>query len=189
MQIVLGDEKVDLQLTERIQQVRRKLTEKEKTDRVHLSTSERWTQEKVPTGELVLTFKNPDRYHMMKEWRETLDSPLEKRLDEAVAGLAGIFEELRLICVHEAEARARQEERCRAEMDRKREAIRSRRLLNQSQNWQTAADLNEQSAKGMSRNTTASPLASDMCPGAGSGQPYRAAANASCRMAHSAGTA
>lgn len=144
-QIVLGDEKVDLQLSERIQQVRRKLTEREKTDRGYLSTGEKWTQEKVPTGELILTFKQPDRYRMMKEWREAPDAPLENRLGEAVAELAGMFEELRLIRVREAEERDRQwkieEERRRAEMERKRETIRYRRLLSQSQNWQTSSDI------------------------------------------------
>ena len=81
----------------------------------------------------------------MKEWRETPDSPIENRLEEAVAEVAGMFEELRLIRVREAEERARQwkieEERRRAEMERKRETIRYRRLLSQSQNWQTAADI------------------------------------------------
>lgn len=142
--VVLGDEKVDLQLTERIQQVRRKLTEQEKTDRGYLSTGDRWTQEKVPTGELILTFKQPDR-HRTKEWRETPDSPLDNRLGEVVAELAGMFEEIRLIRVREAEERARQrkseEERHRAEMERKRETIRYRRLLSQSENWQMAADI------------------------------------------------
>lgn len=145
VEVVLGDEKVDLQLSERIQQIRRKLTEEEKTKRGYLSTGERWTQEKVPTGELILTFKQPDRYRMMKEWRETPGSPLENRLGEVVAELAGMFEELRLIRVGEAEERARQrkseEERHRAEMERKRETIRYRRLLSQSENWQTAADI------------------------------------------------
>ncbi len=145
VQVAIGNEKVDLQLTERIQQVRRKLAEEEKAKRSDLSTRGRWTQAKVPTGELILSFKQPDRYRLMKEWRETPETPLENRLGEAIAELAGMFEELHLIRVREAEARAAQlkieEERRRAEMERKRETLRYRRLLSQSQNWQTAADI------------------------------------------------
>ena len=54
-------------------------------------------------------------------------------------------EEIRLRRVREAEQRARQwkieEERRRVEMERKRETIRYRRLLDQCKNWQVSAEI------------------------------------------------
>ena len=80
VQIEHQNDKLELHLSERIKQVRRQLTEKEKVERRYLSTGQRWTQERVPTGELVLKIKEPGRYGMTREWRESADSPLEEKL-------------------------------------------------------------------------------------------------------------
>ena len=94
VQVASGEDKLEVQLEERIQQVRRQLTEKEKIDRGYLSTGQRWTQEKVPTGELMLKVKEPNRYGMSKEWRETRDSPIDDKLGDVLAELAGMLEEI-----------------------------------------------------------------------------------------------
>lgn len=145
VQIEHRNEKLELHLGERIKQVRRQLTDKEKVERRYLSTGQRWTQERAPTGELVLKIKEPGRYGMTREWRESADSPLEEKLGEVLAQLAGMFEELRLRRVREAEERARrweiEEERDRIEMERKRETIRYQRLLDQCKNWRASAEI------------------------------------------------
>ena len=145
VQVAHGDEKLELHLNERIRQVRRQLTEEEKAERRYLSTDQKWTQEKVPTGELILKIKEPNRYSMTREWREAADAPLEDKLGDVLAQIAGLFEEIRLRRVREAGQRARQwkieEERRRVEMERKRETIRYRRLLDQCKNWRTSAEI------------------------------------------------
>lgn len=145
VEVAFGEDKVEVQLEERIQQVRRQLTEKEKIDRGNLSAGQRWTQEKVPTGELILKVKASNRHGMSKEWRETPDTPIDDRLGDVLAELAGMFEELRLRRKREAEEQARrwkiEEERRRIEMERKRETIRYHRLLGYCKNRQTATDI------------------------------------------------
>ena len=145
VQIEHRNEKLELHLSERIRQVRRQLTDKEKVERRYLSTGQRWTQERVPTGELLLKIKEPGRYGITREWRESADPPLEEKLGDVLAQLAGMFEELRLRRVREAEERARQwkieEERDRIKMECKRETIRYRRLLDQCENWRASAEI------------------------------------------------
>ena len=99
----------------------------------------------MPTGELCLRVAISDRRGIAKEWHDEPDASIEARLDDVLAQLAGAFEELRLRLQREAEERERQwkiaEERRLAEMDRKRETIRVRRLISYCDNWRTAADI------------------------------------------------
>jgi hypothetical protein len=145
IKVSLDHDNFELSLEERIQQVRRELTEHEKADHGYLSSGRKWTQERVRTGELVLKVREPNRYAMAREWRDGLDKVLEDKLGDVIADLAGLFEQLRLRRQREAEERARQwkieEERRQIEMERKRETIRFRRLLGHCENWQTAAEL------------------------------------------------
>lgn len=158
VQIALGDEKLEVHLDERIRQVRRQLTAEDRA-RGHHSVNQTWTQERVPTDELVLKIKS-ERYIANKEWRETEDSPLESRLNEVIAQIAGMYEIIRLYREREAAEQERRrkeaEERHRAEMERKRETIRFRRLINHCDNWRAAADI-----RSLVAAIEASPLAAE----------------------------
>jgi hypothetical protein len=143
VQIALGYEKLEVHLDERVRQVRRQITAGDRA-KGHYSVNQTWTQEKVPTGELILKIKT-ERYIANKEWRETEDAPLEGTLNEVIAQIAGMYESIRLRREHEAveqKLRRRQaEERHRAEMERKRETVRFRRLISHCDNWRAACDI------------------------------------------------
>ena len=62
VQIGLGHEKLEVTLEERIRHVRRPLTDEEKGRYGCSVASQKWTQEKVPTGELILKIKEAERY-------------------------------------------------------------------------------------------------------------------------------
>jgi hypothetical protein len=145
VEIGLGHEKLQVSLEERIRQVRRQLTDDEKTRWGYSAASQKWTQEKVPTGELILKIKEVNQYGAGKEWRETSEAPLEEKLRDVLAEIAGMFEAIRLRREREAEEQRRrwklEEERRLAEMERKRETIRYRRLISDCENWRRAADI------------------------------------------------
>jgi hypothetical protein len=143
VQIELKNEKVDIEVSERIRQYRRYLTEEEMRKRGDLSTGRKWTQEKEPTGELVCKLKVFEGYGWSAEWRDRPDRPLENQLNDILAGLAGGFEAIRLDREEKAEIERQrwkaEEERRVRENERKRELIRYRRLLRKVDNWETAA--------------------------------------------------
>ena len=145
VEIGLGQEKLEVSLEERIRQVRRQLTDEEKTRWGYSAASQKWTQEKVPTGELILKVKEVDRYGAGKEWRETAEAPIEEKLRAVIADIAGMFETIQLRRKREAEEYERrwklEEERRLAEMERKREKIRYRRLIGNCEDWRRAADI------------------------------------------------
>lgn len=145
VRIGLGQENLEIQLEERIQQVRRQINDRDGAKHSYFSRDQKWTQEKVPTGELILKIKEERRYGLSKEWRESENEPLEGKLNDVVAQVAGMFEELRLRRQREAEEQQRrwkiEEERRRAQMERKRESIRFNRLLGSCKNWRTAAEI------------------------------------------------
>jgi hypothetical protein len=160
VQIGLGHEKLEVTLEERIRQVRRHLTDEEKARYGYSVASQKWTQEKVPTGELILKIKEPDRYGTDKEWRETAEAPLEEKLSDVIAEIAGMFEAIRLRREREAEERERrrklEEERRLADMERKRGTVRYRRLIGDCEDWRRAADI-----RAFVAAVEESPLASD----------------------------
>jgi hypothetical protein len=145
VQIGLEHEKLEITLEERIRQARRYLSDEEKARYGYSVASQKWTQEKIATGELILKIKEPDLHGSDKEWRETAEAPLEDKLSDIVAEIAGLFEAIRLRRVREAEERERrwklEEQRRLAEMERKRETIRYRRLIGNCEDWRTAADI------------------------------------------------
>ena len=85
------------------------------------------------------------RYRTDKEWRETAEAPIEEKLSDVIAEIAGIFEVIRLRREREAEEQERrrklEEERRLAEMERKRETIRYRHLVGDCEGWRRAADI------------------------------------------------
>jgi len=159
VQIALGDERLEVHLEERIRQVRRQLTAEDRA-KGYYTANQTWTQEKVPTGELVLKVKEPERYRDPKEWRETEDAPLEGQLNDVTAQIAGMYESIRLRRAREAEERERQwkaaEERRLAEVERKRETIRFRRLMSHCDSWRAAGDI-----RALVAAIEASPLAAE----------------------------
>jgi hypothetical protein len=84
---------------------------------------------------------------VVKDWEETESDPLEAHVDEVLPRLAGAFEEIRLRRVRQAEEQARRMEaerlRHEVELERKREAIRFRRLVAHCDNRRIAADIRE----------------------------------------------
>jgi hypothetical protein len=143
VQIVVNEEKFSIGLKERIRQVRRKLTDEDRTDRSrYFSANQTWTQEKFASGELVLTISEQNSYGLKRQWSDMTDAPLESKLGEVLPEVAGMFEKLRLRRIAEAEARERhwkeEQERHRRETERKREMVRDRRLLRHCQDWNTA---------------------------------------------------
>jgi hypothetical protein len=145
IQIEHDREKFVVSLEERIKQVRRQLTDEDRKKRSFLFRNQKWTQEKIPTGELILKITEPDRYGISREWRDEPDAPMESKLDDILAQIAGIYEELRLRRIREAEALERQrkieEEQYRAEKERKREVVRARRLVRHCEDCQLACDV------------------------------------------------
>lgn len=145
VRISLGQENLEIQLEERIQQVRRQINDEDRAKHSYFSRDQKWTQEKVPTGELVLKIKEESRYGIAKEWRETKSEPLEDKLNDVIAQVAGMFEELRLRRLREAEEQQRrrkiEEERRQSQMEHKRQTIRFNRLLDCCKDWRTAAEI------------------------------------------------
>lgn len=136
---------LELHISERERQVRRELTREERKSRGYYAPGQKWTQERVKTGELVLRAR-PNSYFCDKiEWRETADAPLESKLQQVVAEIAGAFEEGRLYRLRKAEEKKRrwqaEDIRQRQEMDRKREAIRLQRLFSASESHGKAAKI------------------------------------------------
>lgn len=144
VQIEQGHEKFTISLEERIRQVRRELT-KEDRAKGYFSENQKWTQEKIATGELILKITEADRYGISGEWRDEPDAPIESKLDDVVARIAGMYEALRLRRIKEAEEAERrrkiEEERYRAEKERKREVVRARRLVSYCEDWKLACDV------------------------------------------------
>ena len=72
-------------------------------------------------------------------WRETTEAPLEEKLRAIIADIAAMFETIRLRREREAEEHERrwrlEEESRLAEMERKREKIRYRRLIGNCEDW------------------------------------------------------
>lgn len=138
---------LEIHISEREKQVRRELTQDERRSRGYYAPGQKWTQERTKTGELILRAR-PNPYFCDKlEWRETADTPLEGKLQQVMADIAGAFEEGRLYRLRKAEEEKQrwqaEEIRQRQEMDRKREAIRLQRLVSAGKNHRKAAQIRD----------------------------------------------
>jgi hypothetical protein len=147
VQIQSGAMVIELILEEHVKQIRRLITDEDRRSSRWYAEGQKWTQEKVPTGRLRLRLHEPEYRHVVKEWEETESDPLEAHLDEVLPKLAGAFEEIRLRRVRQAVEQARRAEaehvRYEAELERKREAIRFRRLVAHCENRRVASDIRE----------------------------------------------
>ncbi len=141
-----GPDRLQIEVAERMQQVRRTLGDEEHRERRHLSTGrKRWTQEQHATGELVAGIREGHSRSFVVQWRESADRPLEAQLNDVMVGVARRFDELRERREQQERARQRQWEedrrRYQQEQERKREAVRFGRLVRQTQDRQLAADI------------------------------------------------
>lgn len=144
VQIELKYERLDIELAERVRQRRRYLTKEEIRARGDLPDRPRWTQEKEPTGELVLRIKETRGYGR-REWKDGSDHSLEDQINEVLGGIAAVFEEIRLRREREAidaEKRRRAEnERLEREREHQREMARYQGLIEKVRAWQTADEI------------------------------------------------
>lgn len=135
----------ELHISERQKQVRRELTDVERKSRGYYAPAQKWTQDRVNTGELILRAR-PFRYYGDKlEWRETAETSLDEKLQQVLADIAGAFEEGRLRRIREAEDEKRRwkiaEEHRKQEKVRKREAIRFQRLISACDTHRKAVEI------------------------------------------------
>jgi hypothetical protein len=137
----IGKERVDFTLTERIRQVRRRLTDQEKLE--HWNQDRQWRQERISTGLLSFRIATPLTAGIPVLWTEDADNVLEGKIGEilAVLDLAGpILKERRRIA-EEAERKRHEEERLRYEKQtkQKQERNRWRRFLELAEQWKSAS--------------------------------------------------
>lgn len=136
-------DEVDFELTERIRQYRRELTEQEKAK--SWSANQKWRQEREATGELRFRIKSYAPKGIATSWQDDADSPLEQKLHLVIAGIVVVAAHLKQIRQkREAEERRRREvelEAWRQEERRKAELARREVLLDQVSDWRTAAEV------------------------------------------------
>ncbi len=134
-----GQNRIEFALRERVRQVRRPLSDEEKSARYNSGRS--WTQERIATGELVFAFKTFLGHGLTSEWRDG-ERPLENQIGEilAVLAVAAPLLEKRRKEAEEAERRRweeenkRREERERQQQDRNR----WRRFIEFAKLWKEA---------------------------------------------------
>lgn len=126
------DLNLEIHISELERQVRRELTQDERRSRGYYAPGQKWTHERVKTGQLILRARSAPYFCDKREWRESAAAPLEDKLQQILADIAGAFEEGRLYRLRKAEDERRHREaeevRYRQENDRKRESIRFKRL-------------------------------------------------------------
>jgi hypothetical protein len=135
-----GRDHIEFDLSERIRQVRRRVTEEEKRGPFH--QHQEWRQERVPTATLVFKIKTYLDRGIPKEWSDEEGRPLEERVGEIVAVLVAVAPLLKVKrAAAEAAERKRLEEehRRREEADRqRRERHRWRRFMELAKQWEEA---------------------------------------------------
>ena len=136
----IAKERVDFTLTERIRQIRRRLTNEERLESWY--RNQEWRQERIPTGLLTFKITTPLGAGIPVQWTDDTDVLLEDRIAEIVAvlDLAGpILRERRRIADEVARKRHEEERRRYEEHTRrKQERNRWRRFLELSAQWKSA---------------------------------------------------
>jgi hypothetical protein len=139
----LGRDSVDFTLSERIRQIRRRLTAEEKAER-H-SARQSWTQIREQTGELILKLSAYTPKGVPQSWQDQQDRPLETQLAEVLAGLLTMLAHARERREQrEAEDRRRWErekEERRLQAEREAELGRKLGLRQRVKAWQVAAHI------------------------------------------------
>jgi hypothetical protein len=138
LSLEIGRDNVEITLHERIKQVRRPLTDEEKA---RYSSTRKWQQEKIATGELVFTLKTYLGPGLASEWRDG-ERGLEEQIGDIIAALliAGPILEKRRLEAEEIQRRRREEEkRCREERERQdQDHNRWRRFVEFARLWDEA---------------------------------------------------
>lgn len=136
----IGGERVDFTLYEHIRQERRPLTPEQKRDRFY--SNQKWTQVRVPTGNLLFVIKTHLGPGIPDKWSDAPDMPLEKHIGEIIAtlSLAGpLLQEKRRIFQEQERQRLEAERRRQDEVDRRRrDKHRWRRFVELANQWEEA---------------------------------------------------
>lgn len=134
-----GRNAVNFKLRERIKQVRRRLTDEEKAERMF--SSREWRQDRIATGELVFSLETWIASGLRREWRDG-QQPLEDQIAEIIAVLAvagPILEATRLKAEAAEHRRWEEEKRRREEKERQdQDRNRWRRLVEYAEAWREA---------------------------------------------------
>jgi len=141
----LSHDSIGFTLSERIRQVRRRLTEAEKAERPH--TKQEWTQAREATGELILKVAGFTPKGLGERWQDKPDRPLEGRLPEILAGLlttlAYARERREEREAEERRRRQREAEELRKEEARQAELQRQLGFRQRAKAWQVAGQLRD----------------------------------------------
>lgn len=136
---------VDFTLSERIRQIRRRLTDEEKAK--SYSSRQDWMQVREPTGELILKLSKHMPQGVPPSWKDEQKQPLETKLSEILAGfltaLAIIRGERESREAEERLRRAREEEERRLEAERQAELARKLGLRQRANAWRAATHIRE----------------------------------------------
>lgn len=138
--LVVAGETVELRFRERVRQARRELTKHERA--LSWNRNRTWTQERFPTGELILSVSRYDPAPW-EQWSDQPDLRLEEQFQEVLIGIyrAAAVERTRRL-EREASARRYKEEqhnRWMAEERKKLEGLRAGTLIQHAQDWHSAA--------------------------------------------------
>ena len=116
----LGHDRVEFTVSERIRQIRRRLTDEEKAERSY--SSQEWTQTREPSGNLILKMSTYGPDGIPKSWEDETDRPLEAQISQMLAGLLTTLAYVR--AKREAQEEVDRKRRAREDEARKLEAER-----------------------------------------------------------------
>src|SRR4029077_16364877 len=133
---------VTFDLSERIRQQRRLLTEEERKEHFR---DQKWTQTKEPTGELQLKIKSAFPSGVPSSWQDEAQSPLEDKIYLVVVGFIVGVAYVRAVRERQEEEqhkqRQREEELRRLEQVRQAELTRKSDLRRNARNWSRAREI------------------------------------------------
>jgi hypothetical protein len=137
----IGKQRVEFKLTERVRQIRRRLTDQEKRESGY--QNQEWRQERVSTGLLTFKITTPLTAGVPVQWIDDPHAQLEEKIDEIIAVFdlaVPILKEKRRIA-EEAERKRHEEERLRYEKQEKQKQDRNRwrRFMELAKQWQSAS--------------------------------------------------
>lgn len=138
-------DKITFDLSERVQQKRRKLTDAERKNK--WNPNQEWTQTREETGELVLKITSAMPAKLPSSWRDEPESPLEQKLHFAVVGfiVAAAYERYQREIREEAQRKKweAEKEAQRREEKQKAELARGATLRLHARSWRRATDIRE----------------------------------------------
>jgi len=91
--LVVGSERIEVQVRERIRHQRIRLSEEELKDPTNVALNRRWKQTREPAGTLLLEASAAYRRLGKRRWEDTGATPLEDRVDEILTEIERLAEE------------------------------------------------------------------------------------------------